>query len=218
MPNWVTHRFTVLAGDCPFRDQGEALDFNRIVPMPEELKIDEILPYHLEERVVKAASTADPEAAIEAESLQEEERAIAFRLLGNLRRFGYASWYSWSCAHWGTQWNACGTPCERDSESAFHFVTAWATPEPLFQAIATKHSNLIAMVEYADQILGQSVGIYRLDEGNLSHEDLTGTVEGRDLAYELNQVTPFWCARCDDRREAIEDDPWACSVCGGQMA
>lgn len=53
------------------------IDFNRIIPMPEELRETE-------------ARVGEP---------SEKQKA-------NLKKYGYKDWYGWACDNWGTKWNA----------------------------------------------------------------------------------------------------------------
>ena len=92
MPNHTTNILTVpnYKGSlkkllAPYTKDDE-LDFEKIIPMPEELKIE-------------ASSSASLKPA------QDE----------NLKKFGFKDWYEWSIAKWGTKWDAYDTNIRKDS-------------------------------------------------------------------------------------------------------
>jgi len=58
---------------------------------------------------------------------------------------GYADWYDWSIAHWGTKWNATLTKEELCASGGyrFKFETAWAFPEPIFRKLEEMYPDLV---------------------------------------------------------------------------
>jgi len=73
---------------------------------------------------------------------------------------GYADWHSWSCATWGTKWNAyrCSVGSDEDGSLSFAFFTAWEFPEPVFVALAAAFPELVfqcACFEDAGDFAGQ---------------------------------------------------------------
>lgn len=129
MPNHVTNRLEINADSETvqkvlnfLRGENEEdgtpcyIDFNRIIPMPEELLIDassdgELGMEYFAAMQRKPFYTPDDLKAIQrVEELQEERRKKVLQLgasyLSNLEKYGYPTWYEWSIATWGTKWNA----------------------------------------------------------------------------------------------------------------
>jgi hypothetical protein len=51
---------------------------------------------------------------------------------------GRNNWYNWNTRNWDTKWDACDVDLNIDPKSIhLTFNTAWAPPEPVFQAICT---------------------------------------------------------------------------------
>lgn len=50
------------------------------------------------------------------------------------------NWYDWHCVYWGTKWNACDTYIIDDN--TIYFDTAWAEPEPIWQALTEKYEGI----------------------------------------------------------------------------
>lgn len=122
MPNWCESDLYVygedrekvvelLAGEVD--GQATALDFNKIIPMPEVLR----------ETVAGSGLSAAQQAACDAA----------------VKATGYRDWYDWSYANWGTKWNASGIEIENQPEKKrlkISFRTAWAPPHPVIEKLA----------------------------------------------------------------------------------
>lgn len=48
----------------------------------------------------------------------------------NQQKYGYASWYDWNIANWGTKWDLCETQADRHDANniTLTFDTAWSPP------------------------------------------------------------------------------------------
>jgi hypothetical protein len=55
---------------------------------------------------------------------------------------GFADWYDWSTAHWGTKWNAYLLHIHSERPLEFSFNTAWEFPLPVFAAIVEAFPRL----------------------------------------------------------------------------
>ena len=53
----------------------------------------------------------------------------------NIKQYGYATWYGWRNANWGTKWNACDVDVSGDT---IWFDTAWAPPFAVIEALSRK--------------------------------------------------------------------------------
>jgi len=116
MPNWCNNSIKLYNCDEPFdqavkdyltTDGDETiLDFQKIIPMPEELK-----------------NTTSPTPDDINPELQKTL----------LEKYGADNWYDWSVKHWGTKWNCCDPFI---NELGMSFTTAWSPPTPVIEALA----------------------------------------------------------------------------------
>jgi len=186
MPNHVTHRVVVTGPKDAverFRtecivDVGdevqsgskprEYLDFNVLIPMPEELEhtrsgslgsIGHAAWYGdpsdiLEYPWVKEAGVTDVEE-LRAFLLKRDPKCKieADHYESNLRKFGAPTWYEWSIKNWGTKWNSYDLEicAKEDGRLEFRFETAWSPPVPVFIAAAEKYPELTFLVKSFDE-------------------------------------------------------------------
>jgi len=87
--------------------EGDPLDFNGTVPMPEELKGS-----------VSGSESAKPD--------WQKERSKEL-----VKKYGADNWYDWHNNNWGTKWNAYdqGEVEEIDEGIRYRFDTAWCPPD-----------------------------------------------------------------------------------------
>ena len=131
------------------QDGGEVLfDFNKIDPIPEELK-----------------GTDSPPSKKDKETAEQ----LAKRLAELTKKYGHSDWYSWQCAHWGTKWNAYDAFLDG---SSIQFDTAWSHPEPIIRKLSKIFPKAIFDVKYADEDIGSNFGHYIMIDGEIT-EDLT---------------------------------------------
>jgi Ferredoxin-like domain in Api92-like protein len=169
MPNWCENDLTVIGELDELKKFMEAvkgeekdyednivplvLDFNKIVPMPEEL------------RNTSSPGTKDKET--------QAKRAA------NLQKYGAADWYDWCIANWDTKWNASEPTADeiypydydRTGQSVveYHFNTAWSPPVAIIFAAAKKFPKLCFELSYFEGGMGyQGRRIY--EKGNLVTE------------------------------------------------
>lgn len=133
MPNHCTNQLTCEDGNFktiikPFLTKDDAgnyfLDFNKIVPRPEDLNI------------TASFGTTD-------EELKEKYKS-------NLEKYGFENWYDWSIANWGTKWNSYDTNLNKNGMS---FYTAWSPPIPVITELAKKTGKTF-ILEYMDEGMG----------------------------------------------------------------
>ncbi|MET4257241.1 hypothetical protein ABIC09_002177 [Bradyrhizobium sp. S3.12.5] len=65
---------------------------------------------------------------------------------------GHKDWYEWSCAMWGTKWDACEINLvnESDDNLEVHFETAWSPPSQWLEAIRIKYPDLTFWMFYRE--------------------------------------------------------------------
>ena len=139
MPNHCMNRVEVY-GDKDqvkklkeFVDGETNFDFNKIVPIPKELK-----------------NTTAP---------NPEPDSFQARKLRKL--YGADNWYDWSNQNWGTKWNSYHHEVEYDGEESlvYKFDTAWSPPEPVIHALRKKFEDL-SITAFYDEPGMQIAGYY----------------------------------------------------------
>lgn len=202
MPNHVTNILTIKGTPDQVRTVRDAIsqeskdadifiDFEKIVPMPNELlgihsgivTIDDVR-YDNWREVSKTTgdvilgSDVRVRDDIKMVGLTHEEiRALK-------KKYGAADWYNWNIAQWGTKWNAYD---QVDiSPNSFSFNTAWSTPSPIINAISIMFPDVIFELDYADEDIGSNVGRYVMQAGELLEEEsFHGTAKGMEVAIRI---------------------------------
>lgn len=141
MPNHVTNEIRVIGGTNKQRlafirsitNKRGNIDFNNISRMPKSLMIDEsswveklasaIAGEHMGRFAFEEIES--PSAVIgmmrkhgSTDKYIKKVKQHALMRIENKRRYGFYSWYDWSCAKWGTKWNAYSVemPIDRPRE------------------------------------------------------------------------------------------------------
>jgi len=192
------------------------IDFNRIIPMPESLRITSgsytdqgiaILRYRagdpkdildmLTWTWVRNEGITDPDVLVERllKNANLEEAQIA---LDNLEKYGHKDWYSWAIDFWDTKWNAYSQ--EDLGEDGISFQTAWSNPLVVMSALSLKYPDAEFNVRYADEDLGQNVGEYTLRGGNIVYEDFPegGSEEALVMAIDIIGYEDIISDQCFD--------------------
>jgi len=122
MPNWCSNHITVRGTDpVAIKRLADAFDAGEfcstVVPMPEELNITSGF-------LGNGAEQAELEAKSKA----------------NLEKYGYANWYDFNVANWGTKWEIGGNgdvaEIEDDGLSfSASFESAWSPPTGVCEAL-----------------------------------------------------------------------------------
>lgn len=151
--------------DTSKNKDGCFFDFNKIVPMPEEIR-----------------NTTSP-------SRQAPE--VQKRLKD---KYGFDNWYDWSVWNWGTKWNAydffenwnISSITETDSKATITFHTAWDAPEGVIDKAALQFSSLKFEYTFADEG-GAFVGrrIVKNDESIEDSEYDWNSPEGKKIRGNL---------------------------------
>lgn len=161
-------------------DNGTSLiDFNVIVPMPEELRIEETTAG--EEAMLYLSLKNEDEKSEQFEKLREkvegwsEENREEYMKLGrayakNLDLYGARTWHDWRLMNWGTKWNAYGQ--HLDGNLSIWFRTANNTPGPAIARLAELFPEVTIDLLYADEDPGYNVGHVTFEDGECVDADL----------------------------------------------
>ena len=206
MPNHVTNRLEInadretvqkvmnfLKGKTDDDNTPCYIDFNNIIPMPEELLIEksssgDLGMKYLEAMQLKPFYFLLDDDALRTiqwiEGLAEKDRKEALQLgasyLENRKKYGYPTWYEWSIANWGTKWNALNQNFEEPN--VLWFDTAWEGVPLLIQTLSEKFPDIEFLYAYADEDLGSNVGKGIIRNGET---DMTFPDNGSNEAFEI---------------------------------
>ena len=178
MPNHVISRITLrgeeaavaAALDSLVDAQEGGVDFGRLLPMPEDLDIEDRSDARMVFealgdgwRRIATYAWVPEEAKASRESLLrflrerfgEEAFALGERYQRNLERYGHITWYGWRCEHWGTKWNAYRSRvvAREPGLAVVELQTAWSEPEPVVALLAERHPGVEVLHRFADELL-----------------------------------------------------------------
>jgi hypothetical protein len=173
MPNWVYNK-VYFHGDSKQIDKlknfvtskDREFDFEKIIPMPEELNIEsgstEIISIACAKARKEGKTTCEEFEKPWGDSKTFNEWAdIGDKYLSNLEKYGATTWYEWSWKNWGTKWNACDVYWVEDDYVEFN--TAWNAPEPIYHKLAELFPDIKFDVEFADEDIGSNCGTVTYD-------------------------------------------------------
>ena len=130
MPNWCSNHITVRGTDpVAIKRLADAFDNGEfcgtVVPMPEELNIT-------------SGRLGDG----------EEQRELERKTAENLEKHGFANWYDFNVAKWGTKWEIGGNgdEAERDEDGlgfSALFDSAWSPPIAVCEALVEQGFEVV---------------------------------------------------------------------------
>lgn len=190
MPNWIANKLTGVTEKelKPYmskeNDSTEYLDFNKIIPMPEELNIESssTTSQGLEMLMTKTFTEKD---LGNLSDIDKKRLILGCKAFSNLIKYGDVDWYYWHINHWGTKWNCTDYAFDGDSCT---FFTAWNSPLPIIQKLSEILQTKIT-VAYADENCGYNTGRYEFDCGQCVEEYCPSG--GSKEAFEL--YNEAWC-------------------------
>ena len=193
------------------------IDFEKVIPMPEELSIDSNLsaetvivllmrqarflffgPYSPEVKDAWERYEKWPD------DLKEKSEELAKKYLMNIAKYDYPNQYSWHIAKWGTKWNSIeGYGTQRREDDTIYFETANGFCEPVIEALSKQYPDVEFIYEAADEDIGSNTikGTYKNGEFDGVREHRTPAAF--DIAFEMYP----------DRKEEfhqLEDGTWSC--------
>jgi len=180
MPNFITNILTIT--DVPksrikhilnnISNDDRAIDFNKIIPMPESLRIESGtklqigLSLFYRNNDIGGNRLPFENTLIMFNRYNDEQKDEIKNLadigIKNILEYGHATWYDWSIENWGTKWNACNS---KKMENGIIFDTAWSTPFNVILHLSQQFPDATIVVNYADEDVGQNCGGYILKNG-----------------------------------------------------
>jgi hypothetical protein len=215
MPNHITNRLTIIGTEEQVKQVREAIkgereeqfiDFNKIAPIPKELEntqspltIISQEEYDIQEKRIADGNISDDEKNWGLSRGLTQKLAIEYQM-----KFGYAEWYGWQNANWGTKWNAYS---QTDiNANVIEFQTAWSTPYSLLVNLSKLFPEITFEVRYSDEDFGHNVGEFTLFGG----EEMDSNIPdgGSDEAYEMAMDIQYGGADgyFDCNKEIFTDD------------
>lgn len=153
-------------------DNTEFLDFDKIIPMPKELDIEDGSMGELGRAYLLKKGTdyiTSEEVAKRIEERTKEERNEILRLgqayIDNKSKYGFSTWYGWRNHNWGTKWNSYDNKIKRNKDGKIvyiEFQTAWSVPEPILEKLAKECDFAIL---YAEEDIDSNCGVGRANNG-----------------------------------------------------
>ena len=187
MPNFVKNHITFFGDDKQIQavkdyvmsDRSD-FDFNKIIPMPEELNLES---GSITKKAIECALVRRDGGAVGQKDF-EKMADLGEKYLSNKEKYGAETWYEWCPLHWGTKWEAWNPLWHEDCVS---FETAWSAPDGIYKKLTQLFPDVRFEVNYADEDLGNNCGTFYYDGETLNH-----TVEDDfDFAYEV-----WWTKSC----------------------
>ena len=182
MPNYVTNILTINESEERVKEflnavKGEksSFDFNKIIPMPEELDIDSGSSGESGMRFLLGNKSALDRYG---ENMREKAIRLGAKYLVNIALYGAKDWYDWRRVNWGTKWNACDIDVDGNQ---IRFDTAWSAPEPVYRKIAEMFPDYNIEIVYADEDCGYNAGRFLIEDGECTLYEEEG---GSDEAYQ----------------------------------
>jgi hypothetical protein len=227
MPNYVRNRLSFAGPKNDIQKMLETIkndelgigtiDFNKIIPMPEELMIEcgsrttnglkavdqyikdnRLNDYLCKARIDELQDILNKHSA-ELPETEQDTWDIGVKSAVNIVKFGYPNWYDWSVDTWGTKWNACGYSegIDYSEFEHFEFDTAWSAPVPVLTKLSEMFPKIDIHHKWADEDFGQNVGDVMYRNGKI-YMDLTpsSSKECLELAsdvweYDLEELGYF---------------------------
>ena len=211
MPNWVRTRLTfngeqnrvaeikelvkTTGKDDEGKDYTNEFDFNKVIPMPEELNIPSSssgewgMRYLLLNAKHSFLWTEDDRSFMERMKKVKEENPDRFhedielgkKYLSNISKYGYKDWYNFRCDKWGTKWNS--SEAEWIADNCVEFETAWNFCSPIVKKLSEMFPDVAIEFSYSDEDAGSNTATGTIK--NTEEIDCEYPDTGDKRAYEI---------------------------------
>lgn len=181
MPNWVFNKVYFSGNKEKIKELKDfvttsesCFDFNKLIPMPEELKMESGSMETVAIDCAKARNNGKKTCATyenyktswkEKETF-DELADLGDKYLSNLEKYGSTTWYDWCWKNWGTKWNSCEPSWQGDDYVDFN--TAWSAPLSIYEQMTKLFPEVLFDVSYADEDMGNNCGTVSWDGHELS--------------------------------------------------
>ncbi len=205
-----TERITELFEDIKSDKHGiGTLDFNKLIPMPEELNIEcgsamnrgvayyksFVSDYMFSKRLKKIDYLNIPKEAEQLhlkyyKHIPKEEWELGKKAFRNQIKYGARDWYHWAIQNWGLKCSAYGfkVPEEREPNKII-FDTPDYAPHKIIRMIAEKYPDVEITHEWTSEELNTNCGSKIYKNGMLSEEIYPVTeIEKCEFAVQVYEV------------------------------
>lgn len=141
-------------------ETGGGVDFNKLIPMPESLNIEEGSIMYLALDAINRKLNArmyqqmfNPkqvflflsndvyiERVKTSGKTEQELIELGLQYISNVVKHNAPTWYDWCCENWGTKWNAYSDHTIDDDTIIFE--TAWSPPIPVLTKLSETYPDL----------------------------------------------------------------------------
>ncbi len=157
-----------------------SIDFNKIIPMPQELDIQsgsettkglkayrdfvDVLTFDGANKDIDLLNIPEEKENIflkQRTDISEEVWKLGRQAYRNILQYGHPTWYEWSINNWGTKWNAydCVEYDQEPKEIEEIFLnTAWSAPHPILDKLASMYPDIEIEHEWSDEDFGYNLG------------------------------------------------------------
>jgi len=166
MPNWCNNEVSIYA-DKEVLEKVKAevfttdkenkqsyLDFNKVRPMPKELKDTISPPTVVSEAFIRMKDVLKANPSIQGIWLDDAyikrdrwaDKYITENQSKYMKKtFGADNWYDWKVTNWGTKWSIDGESIqfydEDEDRIELHFDTAWSPPSEICEVLREKYET-----------------------------------------------------------------------------
>lgn len=158
-------------------------DFNKIIPMPEDLDLTESSIFDLAiEAVVRKLNAAKRpysrqitvadmndesycDSLTNCRETEDELLELGLKYITNVIRFGAATWYDWCQKNWGTKWSAYET--RLFDADTLTFTSANTPPEPVLARLSKMYPDVEIEHWWASVSCGENTGYAKYSGGKL---------------------------------------------------
>lgn len=159
-------------------------DFKKVIPSPDGLEItSDGLVMYIENEFSARDTMSQLKDAIKKASIESVENFC--KAIVNFKKYGFACWYDWQSANWGTKWNSYS--CEKKEGNVWEFDTAWNGVPKIVSEISKAFPEIEIVYEYSDEDTGSNCGTNIYEDGELKETNIpeNGSNEAYDLAFKL---------------------------------
>jgi hypothetical protein len=169
VPNYIKNRLTVKDNASEvfafLKSNKSIIDFDKIIPMPECLNINEtslgdegmkFLYLSATEGLFRGKEIEEIKSRLIQRNQFDEAIELGKKYLLNIANTGSKTWYDWSRKNWGTKWNTLEPSIV--SENCIEFDTAWDGVIELIEKVSTFFPESTFEYKYADEDTGYNCG------------------------------------------------------------